>query len=271
MAYRDPYTHSDTPFRPEDQDQGYTYDKNGGYSGAQQVGGYSSSYEAEKVNAPPKSTGMLGEWRKQDRGKLLTRGGGCRSFGRCLGCTLIFTLVLVLTIIFTLALYIKPPNLVINSVEVGTPTVNITGTTPSLSIGFTASISVSNPNYFSATIKSLEAQAFYPDVATQIGGGNLTDVKFKSGSKTTFNFPFRVDYTTSLDSNNTIILDIVDRCGFLVAANKRNIEIDYNIYSKLSILRINISPTFDGSKSFECPFTLAQIAQLGISGVSGLL
>lgn len=55
----------DAPRRTDD-DQGYTYDRNG-------AGGYSSSYEAEKANAPPKSTGYLHDWRKSDRGKVLTR------------------------------------------------------------------------------------------------------------------------------------------------------------------------------------------------------
>lgn len=240
-TYRDPYSTQAQDF------------------GGRNDGGYSSSYELSDEKMPSdKSLGLVSQWRRQDRGKMLSRGGGLKSFGRCFACTIMFTLVLIIGIVFSLALFIRPPNVTFESFKIGNA--NVTTTSLDLSVG--AVISVSNPNYFSATFKRLEVEAFYPISGNpKFGGGEMKDLTFGSGDKTTFTFPFALNYTRAADPSNVIIQDIVDRCGILGNA-KKDMQVKYKIDTAIKILSITVSPTISNTFSFTCPFTEAQLKDI---------
>lgn len=77
-------------------------------------------------------------------------------------------------------------------------------------------IGVTNPNFFGASFSKISAKAYYPlNKTAALGGGELENVDIKPHSNTTINFPFQINYTTSLDPNRAILADIASRCGFL--------------------------------------------------------
>ncbi|CDZ97078.1 Immunoglobulin-like fold [Phaffia rhodozyma] len=265
MAYRDPYSGQVSQGAYETQERPYENYATGGSGYARQSAYSYAVYGEEKPPAPPRSTGLLGEWRKQDRGKILMRGGGLRFFGRCLACTLMFGIILLLSIVFSLAMFIKPPDIIVQSVKVGTPAYNGTA----LTVEFNVNLEVLNPNYFSASIKNVEALAYWPDVTNSVGEGSIKSVKFKSNTKTTFTVPFELIYESSTDTSKTIITDIINDCGFLSSSTKKDLTLDYTLDMSISVLSISVSPTIKNSVSFECPFTLAEIESLGLD-VAGL-
>lgn len=69
--------------------------------------------------------------------------------------------------------------------------------------------SVTNPNWFSADFSSITAKAYYPGNSNQFGGGSLSNIKFPGNSGTTFQFPFTLNYTTSMDPSGTILKDLI--------------------------------------------------------------
>lgn len=260
MAYNDPYN------GPSRQSYAqYTEDRPfDTYGGGGQ--GYSSDYLDEKLPpAPPRNTGMLGKWRKQDKGKVLMRGGGLRFFGRCLCCTIMFAFVLIVGIVFALAMFIKPPNLTVNRYEVGNAGYNGSALTAQLNL----SVTITNPSYFSIGLRDFEAQAFWPGVDTELGSSELDDIDFGSNSKTTFPVPIEFAYSPSLNSSSEILSDIIDKCGLTSGSTKGDLTVDYTINLGVRILGVTVHPKISKSASFECPFDLSDITSLaGSSGSS---
>lgn len=140
--------------------------------------------------------------------------------------------------------------------------------------------SVDNPNFFSATFSSIVADATYPvGNVSSIGGGNLTNVEFKSHTTTELAFPFIIDYQLADDPNFVIAQDLANKCGFLPGSTKTDIKVNYKLrasksyylcqaitnYQRLVMqlkIRIlaQISPDFSSSATFACPLTKDQLA-----------
>ncbi|KAE8542520.1 hypothetical protein D1P53_001299 [Cryptococcus gattii VGV] len=185
------------------------------------------------LGPPPRSTGILRVWRKDERGKQWSR-------------------------------YVRPPSVALNSVTVGSDPVSLTS--DGLTVSFDLSISVSNPNWFDANFKEITATARYPGNNTNtFGGGTLYNLDFKGYTESTFNFPFTLNYTLAKDPNKVILNDLIKKCG--ISGSAQDITIDYDLNMKLKILGITIDPTVSNSASFECPITASDIESIiGSSG-----
>ncbi|WWC95829.1 hypothetical protein V866_002696 [Kwoniella sp. B9012] len=194
-----------------------------------------------EMGPPPRSTGILRMWRKDERGKQWSRGGGVRMSLRL--CCCCFTIGIILV-------YIRPPSFALNSVNIGSSPVSLT--TNGLTVSFDLSISVANPNWFNADFKEITATAQYPGNNTNtFGGGTL--------------------YNLNFDPNQVILKDLISKCG-ISGGTKQDITVDYDLYLKLKILGVTVSPTISNSASFECPITASDIQSIiGSDSLSGLI
>jgi hypothetical protein len=61
-----------------------------------------------------------------------------------------------------------------------------------------------------------------------LGGGQKDNIKFRSNTETTFNFPFELDYKTSEDTNMVVLQDLLSKCG-ITGGTKQDITVDYKI------------------------------------------
>ncbi|WWC65830.1 uncharacterized protein I303_108452 [Kwoniella dejecticola CBS 10117] len=204
-----------------------------------------------EMGPPPRSTGILRMWRKDERGKQWSRGGGVRMSLRLCCCCFTIAIILVVSIILSIILYVRPPSFALNSVNIGSSPVSLT--TNGLTVSFDLSISVANPNWFNADFKEITATAKYPGNNTNsFGGGTL--------------------YNLNFDPNQVILKDLISKCG-ISGGSVKDITVDYDLYLKLKILGITVSPTISNSASFECPITASDIESIiGNDGsLSGLL
>ena len=60
-----------------------------------------------------------------------------------------------------------------------------------------------------------------------LGGGEKDDITFHSHTQTTFNFPFTLEYNLTEDSNQTVLKDLLSKCG--ITGTQQDIDIDYKI------------------------------------------
>jgi LEA14-like dessication related protein len=178
------------------------------------------------------------------------------------------TLFLIISIVLTLLLWVRPPNIVIGDVRAPSSGSEIQLTTDGLDINLGVDIAVENPNYFAVSFKKIQANIFYPINNTAIGGGSQTDITFHSHSQTNFTFPFTISYKKSLDPSDQILADIATKCGF-INGNRSQIKVNYKITLGLRIIFITISPVVSNSLSFDCPLSEDQIASLGPSLLGG--
>jgi len=222
----------------------------------------------EFVNGPSNmSARALKNYRYQTRA-LWTQGGRGRCVGRFCCCTLLVALFLVISMVLSLLLWVRPPNISIGGVNTPTSGSEIQVTSNGLNINLGVNISVENPNYFSVAFSKIQATIFYPINNTNVGGGNATDITFNSHSQTNFTFPFTISYQTSLDPSDKILVDIATKCGFL-NGNKSPITVDYKISLGLKILFITVTPVISNSLSFPCPLSESDIKSLGPSLLGG--
>jgi hypothetical protein len=70
-------------------------------------------------------------------------------------------------------------------------------------------------------------QIIYPINNTDVGQGVLNNVVIHSNAQTNLTFPFSINYTTSIDPQNLILLDLAQKCG--VVGSKSNISVNYKI------------------------------------------
>ncbi|CAE6429303.1 unnamed protein product [Rhizoctonia solani] len=218
---------------------------------------------------PPKSTGDIRLWRHDEHGNAWTKGSRTRCVGRFCCCTVMTTVFLILSIVLTLGMWVRPPDISFNGIKTPTNGSTVEAQTTGIVINLNLAIGVVNPNFFAADFSSIQAKAFYPGVTDQIGGGVLENINFPSHSDTTFLFPFSINYTEAIDPNRKIIQDIAVKCGF-IGNSKSDIPVNYRLTLKLKIAGVAISPSFSGSASFGCPLKASDISGLGID-LSGLL
>jgi len=165
---------------------------------------------------------------------------------------------LIVSIVLALALWIRPPSIIIGSVQPQSS--SIQKTTDGFSFSLGVGISVSNPNYFSVDLTKSEVELFYPINNTAIGGGNTSNIVFKSRSETNFTFPFQLSYNSSNDEQHAILSDLAVKCG--VTGPKSNLNINYKINLSIRILVATISPVISNTFSFPCPISASDLSQL---------
>ncbi|RSH93282.1 hypothetical protein EHS25_007636 [Saitozyma podzolica] len=210
-----------------------------------------------EAGPPPRSTGILRMWRKGERGKQWSRGGGARTFLRFCCCSTTLIIILLVSIILAILLYVRPPNLKLNSINIGSSGVTLASNGFSLSL--TLGISVANPNWFNVDFKEVSATVRYPGNNTNsFGGGTLYNLDFQGYTDSTFDFPLTLNYSTSIDPNRVILDDLISKCG----SSSNQITIDYNLYLKLKILGVTISPTISSDASFACPISASDIESI---------
>ncbi|KAJ9110786.1 hypothetical protein QFC20_002827 [Naganishia adeliensis] len=180
------------------------------------------------IEPPPKSTGMLRMWRKENRAGWV-EGGGWRAFARMFSCCFLSFLFVVISVILTLLMWVRPPDINLNGVTMPTNALQVNAANQSLNINFDLAISATNPNWFSA--KFQEISAVFP-------ANTLTNVTF----------PFALQYTSAMDPDGTVIADIISKC-----TNKQQIKINYDLTLKIHIVAVTIAPKISSSAMIDCP------------------
>ncbi|KAF8201530.1 hypothetical protein BJ912DRAFT_504579 [Pholiota molesta] len=179
------------------------------------------------------------------------------------------TVFLVVSIILSLALWIRPPSISIGDVQ----TMTVDGATiqqvpDGLQVNLGVNISVQNPNYFSVDFKKIEADITYPINDFPIGDGSANNVIFKSRTETNFTFPFALKYNSTADTGNKVIVDIASKCG-VGSGTKQNIVVNYKITLGIRIALVTISPVISNQFNFPCPLSASDISKfLGASSGS---
>ncbi|KAH9454142.1 hypothetical protein Pst134EA_013229 [Puccinia striiformis f. sp. tritici] len=202
--------------------------------------------------AIPEKAGLR-MWRSDEHSGAFTRGGKSQSCRRCCCCTLIVIILLIVGIVAGFLLWVRPPNATFNGIAPPTAGNQVDLQPKGFLLNFDLNIGVTNPNFFGASFSKISAKAYYPlNKTAALGGGELENVDIKPHSNTTINFPFQINYTTTLDPNRAILADIASRCGFL-GNPKSPIKISFDITLRLKVLAISISPTFSSSNTFSCP------------------
>jgi len=224
----------------------------------------------------PKTAKAMRRWRYEHQGNLWKRGGKGRCFGRFFCCSIMIFVFLLLSIVMSLALWIKPPNVIISDVSPPTDgsAVQITDG-PGVTINLGVNISVANPNYFSVKFSEIKADVFYPVNNTHIGGGSVKDIDIKSNQETNFTLPFQLNYTIASDPNLAVLQDLAGHCGFVPGQAESQIAVNYKISLAFHVLFIPIKPTISNTIRFACPFTPEQIEDLlkaaGLGDLSNIL
>ncbi|KAF8586508.1 hypothetical protein K439DRAFT_1408619 [Ramaria rubella] len=215
--------------------------------------------EFDPFEPPPKSTGDLRMWRHDQNGNLWIKGGRGRCIGRFCCCTIMIAILLLVSIVLTLAIFLRPPDIQFNGVSPSTSGSSVQATNNDLKVNLGIGISVRNPNFFSVAFKSITANLTYPINNTAIGGGEESNVVFPSNSLTTFTFPFTIEYSQASDPQGAILTDIATKCGFLPGAAKQQLSVGYDLKLAIRILFVTIAPPISGTFNFDCPFTLDDI------------
>ncbi|KAH9483674.1 hypothetical protein JR316_0003144 [Psilocybe cubensis] len=210
----------------------------------------------------------LREYRYDHQGNLWTKGGRGRCAGRVCCCSLMTAVFLIVSIVLTLALYARPPNIEIGDVQavpVNGSVLQMGGSSGlDFQVNLGVAISVSNPNYFSVGLKKIDLELTYPINDTPVGGGETKDINFKANSQTNFTFPFHLTYNPVEDPSSAILSDLLGKCG----ANPQNVVINYKITLGIRILIITVSPVVSNQFNFRCPVDLSNLSK--IAGGLGL-
>jgi len=289
MAYRDHpngqhYTDPADAFNPYDTRQPHQTYEQGGYNYG---GGYTDEphgptaagtrgrpdsirseldNESEEPHAAPRSQEKRSRnqtfkaFRYDAQGNLWTKGGKGRCVGRFCCCTLMIAIFLIVSIIFTIILWVRPPDVGIGAVQpMSTNGSAFQLTSAGLNVDLGVNISVQNPNFFSVSLKTLKLQLFYPINNTAIGSGQKNDIVIRSNEQTNFTFPFTFQYTLASDPSRTVLTDLANKC----TANQ-DLTVNYKITLGLQIVVATISPVISNSFTFACPLNGSEL--LGLSG-----
>jgi hypothetical protein len=257
--------YQDEPFNPPRQ-SGYDTGAAPANTGFRQADGtYEKGADGLATPVTParvKDTSAAGvrAWRYDHQGNLWSKGGRGSCIGRFCCCFIFSFIFILISVVLTLALFIRPPNIVINGVAPPTngSQVQITQD-PALQLNLLVNISVNNPNYFDVAFSSVDLGITYPIDNTDFGGGHASDVVFKSRSYREFDFPFAVKYKPADDPSKKILLDLVSKC---LGDKRQNLTINYKISLGLKILVATIRPSVSNQFKFLCPDMKDQLTAL---------
>ncbi|KAK7467246.1 hypothetical protein VKT23_004303 [Stygiomarasmius scandens] len=277
MAYHDPYNersygrqqdqHGDSEFNPyaNNQQPYATYEQGGPSHDNYATDNYNDNYRPKEFSAGAREKGSasLRRYRDEYRGNLWTRGGRGRCIGRFLCCTIMIAAFLIISIVLALALWIRPPSVVIGSAELDQSGTGVQIQDTGIVVPLQVNITVTNPNYFSVNLKHLKVELSYPvnNNSTSIGQGSKDDIVFPSNSNSSTTFPFNIDYEFADDPNYAVLLDMATKCGVL-GGTKSDLTINYKISIGLRILIVNISPSVSNSFSISCPLSDSDLQDL---------
>jgi len=203
-------------------------------------------------------------YRYNSQENLWKKGGGVRCFGRFLCCTIMIVIFLLVSIVLTIILWVRPPNVGIGSVtpqvaDGSVYTINSTG----IDLNLGVDISVDNPNFFSVSLKHLKLEIFYPINNTAIGGGQKDNIVIRANQLTNFTFPFALQYNIADDPGHAVLTDLAAKC----VANTP-VGVNYKITLGLHIIVATVSPVISNSFSFQCPLSASDINKIINNGIS---
>jgi len=213
------------------------------------------------TRVPEKSAADIKKWRHDHHGGLWMRGSRGRCIGRFCCCTIMVTLLLIVSIVLALVMWVRPPDIQFTGVQTAANGSTFEQTTSNefqINLGF--GINVTNPNYFSATFTTIKAEIFYPINNTNVGGGQENDITFHAHSNHDFVFPFSFIYSKAADPTGAIIQDIATKCGIVSASTKQDISVQYTITLHLKVLVASVGPSFSGTANFACPVDASDLA-----------
>ncbi|TFY83701.1 hypothetical protein EWM64_g317 [Hericium alpestre] len=271
----------DAPFDPYGARQPHeTYDQSGydgGYRDEPSFAANNSREPLEAMKEEPETYSVtlrenptsrsFRSWRYNNQGNLWTKGSRPRCICRFFGCTVLIALFLIISIVLSLALWIRPPNITIGNVELPQNGSAFQVLDDGIQVNLNIAIGVENPNYFSVNLRSIKVDLFYPINNTNVGGGEEKDITFHSHTNTNFSFPFTFKYTESADPNQAIIADLATKC---LASPPKELSVNYKITLGLRVLFIVASPVISNKFSFACPLSGSDIENalktLGLGG-----
>ncbi|KAJ3862216.1 hypothetical protein EV359DRAFT_83545 [Lentinula novae-zelandiae] len=280
-SYEEPHAAAYDNYGPGYQDTSYPAT---GFNKTRDADELSSGFDRGEFGSPRGENGHqrraqnIRQYRREFRNdNLWTKGGRGSCIGRFFCCTLMIAIFMIVSIVLALALWIRPPSIIIGSAGLTSAGTNgIQLETSGITVPLEVNISVNNPNYFSVDLKKVTLDLTYPldGNDTAIGNGSTSDITFHSHSNTSFTFPFEIDYQFSTDPNYAILLDMASKCGIL-GGSQSDLTIDYSIKVYLKIIFISVSPTITNSFSIACPFDESEledfIKSLGLSSILGSL
>ncbi|KAG1827120.1 uncharacterized protein BJ212DRAFT_1443274 [Suillus subaureus] len=208
-------------------------------------------------------------WRRENTGGLWTRGSRISCLGRFCCCTIMIAVLLIVSILLALLMWVRPPDAIVGNVGPSTTQNAVQLGSGSITVNLGINLTVVNPNYFSVSFKSINANAYYPINNTLVGTGNETDITFNSNSQTNFTFPFSLEFSTNMSSSTQILTDLATKCGVGGGA-VQDITIDLDITLGLRVLFFVVYPVLNIPASFACPITASDISSL-IPSVTSLL
>ncbi|KAI0670415.1 hypothetical protein C8Q78DRAFT_1070019 [Trametes maxima] len=295
-SYNDPYAsgqyaqhqYQDAPFNPyevQQQQQVHRSYEQGGYgdhsdeydaSGRAKEGnaglrsGYGHGEDAVPIPMGEKTSSNVRKWRYDHQGKMWAKGSRAACFGRFFCCTIMIFLFLLISIVLSLALWLRPPNVIVGQPTPDLSTFKIDTNTESISLGIPVNVSINNPNYFSVTISSLDAQVIYPINNTQIGSGHQSKIVLKQHEQTNFTFPVTVAYNATTDPNSAVLLDLAKHCGLDTSVAASDVSLTVYVKVALKIFSIPISHTIMNKVSFACPLgNVASELEVGLQKIGG--
>ncbi|KAF7294834.1 LEA-2 domain-containing protein [Mycena indigotica] len=220
----------------------------------------------------PKTASNLRQYRQDFQGNLWKKGGRGSCCFRFFCCFFFSAIFLIVAILLALVLWLRPPSITFGTVAPMTSTGStIQASNDGIKIAMGVNITVQNPNYFAVNFNKITADILYPidgQPDTDVGGGTASDISIASNKETNFTFPFAIDYKTSSDPSNKILLDIATRCGILGGA-KSSLTVRYKIKLGIMFAFIPLSPTISNSFTFTCPLSASDLS--GLLGGAGAL
>lgn len=71
-------------------------------------------------------------------------------------------------------------------------------------------------------------QITYPVNNTNVGGGSIKDIVFKSDSTRNVTFPFAIEYKMASDPGYRVLADLANKCA-VFGGSKSNIVVNYDL------------------------------------------
>ncbi|TIB94808.1 hypothetical protein E3Q19_00201 [Wallemia mellicola] len=192
-------------------------------------------------------------YRKRERGAASRRGGIIGSIFRWIFCVLILGISIVIGVLATIVLYVKPPNITFVGVREPENGSTVSAVNNALNINFDLEIVVDNPNTFGATFNSLNAQLFYGGTGIPIGYGRVEDIDIHGENTTDFRYPFHIVYQANVDPDKTVLSGLLNSCGLVSQGENPPIDIDYDLHVDIKALSVNVKQTISNSMSVQCP------------------
>ncbi|KAI9315171.1 hypothetical protein BX666DRAFT_1861409 [Dichotomocladium elegans] len=168
---------------------------------------------------------------------------------RSLCCVLFLVVIAMAIVVGVLAAIFRVPTVSFNGIQ-GEPQLVVNGAIANFF--FNLNITVDNPNVESITFDSVVATAYYPGhPLPSIGGGQLNNVYIARYALTQITFPFTLSLNSKDNSTQTILLDLMDKCG-LTGGVAGGVKINYSVVPTVNVIGIKVSPTITNSASLPC-------------------